>query len=207
MPDLDHAALEAAARAATQGWWELIPAGNRPEIWAPRQVLVCRVESLRFVADAAYIVAAQPRVMIALLEERKRLAERVRNLAEGRDMMGNKWAEALDRATAAEAELAALKAERDEALCIAEGPSTLIDLARGSLERGFALHAAEAERDRMKAALEEAAEGYDARAAEKEAHADALDVAGKTHSAGEARLGAAQDRLVARDLRALGRPA
>jgi len=49
-------------------------------------------------------------VVLALLEERKRLAERVRNLAEGRDMMGNKWAEALDRATAAEAERDRMKA-------------------------------------------------------------------------------------------------
>ncbi len=85
MPDLDHTALEAAAR--------------------------------KFDAAGQLNMFVGTSVVLALLEERKRLAERVRNLAEGRDMMGNKWAEALDRATAAEAELAALKAERDEALC------------------------------------------------------------------------------------------
>ena len=40
-------------------------------------------------------------------------------------------------------ELDHVKAERDEALCLAEGPSTLLDLARGAIERGFALAAAE----------------------------------------------------------------
>lgn len=106
MPDLDHAALEAAARAATNPFGKLLE----------------------------HVAAAQA--------EREAFRAK-RDAAEA-------------RATAAEAELAALKAERDEALCIAEGPSTLIDLARGSVERGFALHAAEAERDRMKAALERA---------------------------------------------------
>jgi hypothetical protein len=66
--------------------------------------------------------------------------------------------EANDRASAAEAEVSKLTRERDEALCLAEGPSTLLDLARGSVGRGFELHEAQATvsalRDRV-AVLEE----------------------------------------------------
>ena len=71
---IDLAALKAALEAATKGELVSIPAGNRPEIWTDDgKVLVCRVESLRFVDDAAYIVATQPRVMREIIAEMERL--------------------------------------------------------------------------------------------------------------------------------------
>ena len=83
---IDLAALKAALEAATKGELVSIPAGNRPEIWTDDgKVLVCRVESLRFVDDAAYIVATQPRVMRELIERLERYERALEQIAEEHD--------------------------------------------------------------------------------------------------------------------------
>lgn len=67
------------------------------------------------------------------------------------DMMGaaNHWEAECARIEAAlstsEKRAETLERERDEALMLAEGPSTLIDLARGAVERGFRIVALESE--------------------------------------------------------------
>lgn len=86
MTNPDHAALERAAREATQGRWSV---SDDPDL--PGAVVVdgdgymladCNIFSPASqgqrsdkdnLANAAYIVAAQPSVILALLEERKRL--------------------------------------------------------------------------------------------------------------------------------------
>lgn len=68
------------------------------------------------------------------------------------------------RIAALQADVARLTEKRDEALALAEGPSTLLDLARGAVERGFQLNAAETRIAALEAALKpfaDEAERYD----------------------------------------------
>lgn len=149
MPDLDHTALEAAARAATQDEWAIryvMPDGT----CGIYDIATADPEALRLMsgsggarswtrtifdlpgadtdeANAAYIVAAQPSVILALLEERKRLVERVGG-TEGLSRMVDHWRA---RATAAEAERDRLRAALAEtaAQVIAE----MVHVARAAL--------------------------------------------------------------------------
>lgn len=52
------------------------------------------------------------------------------------------------------ARVAELERERDEALCLAEGPSTLLDIARGCNERGMQLAAAAAALEKAREVIE-----------------------------------------------------
>jgi hypothetical protein len=55
--------------------WVFVPAGNRPEITANGdKVLVARVESLSFVADA-HLIAAAPDLLEALIDAEVTLAQ------------------------------------------------------------------------------------------------------------------------------------
>lgn len=88
---LDHAALREAAERATPGEWELWPA-RYPGIEAPGHSIVvygrngeeCGVRGTpdRARTDAAYIVAAQPRVMLALLDDVAAKDARIREAEE-----------------------------------------------------------------------------------------------------------------------------
>ncbi len=71
---IDTKKLREIAEKATPGEWIFIPGGNRPEIafstrdgWGSGTL--CRVESPNPVFDGQFLVAAQPRNIIALLDE------------------------------------------------------------------------------------------------------------------------------------------
>ena len=79
MTALDHAALRALAEAATPGPWTLSADGPPPDIIAGMSVVACTLPSDRTrdedTANAAYIAAANPAAVLALLDEVERLRE------------------------------------------------------------------------------------------------------------------------------------
>lgn len=79
MTALDHAALRALADAATPGPWALSADGPPPDIIAGMSVVACTLPSDRTrdedTANAAYIAAAHPAAVLALLDENARMRE------------------------------------------------------------------------------------------------------------------------------------
>jgi hypothetical protein len=89
-----RADIRAGLDGVTPGTWEMVPAGNRPEVYAStRQAwghdLLCRVESLNPAKDAQHIARCSPDNIRALLDaldaaERERDEARAKALEEAR---------------------------------------------------------------------------------------------------------------------------
>jgi Ead/Ea22-like protein len=81
---MTHDELRKLAEAATQQQWEMVPHGNMPEVMCSTRddwgwQIICKVVSIKFVEDAKFIAAANPKTVLELLDriaELERIIER-----------------------------------------------------------------------------------------------------------------------------------